>query len=153
MFSAQLVPAAAQGSTGGTLGKTDQSLSGGRPVESPETGKSLKRNAPGKESSDKGTAVALPQTLNIIERSIGGEFRIQLRKTGGNTYEGVWNHGIATRMTVTAFTKDQVVMQRVDTAGFGLVTGHYIGKRVGNKVPGGTAQISNGFTVMWEATW
>jgi hypothetical protein len=104
------------GSTGGTLGKADQSLSGGLPK-------------PGAAVEPKKTKGAAPEA----------------QKAGCAR--------IATRMTVTAFTKDQVVMQRADTAGFGLVTGHYIGKRVGNKVPGGTAQISNGFTVMWEATW
>ena len=81
IFSTQVVPAFAQpGSTGGTLGKTDQSLSGGGPTESPDKGKSLKRSAPGKESSDKAAVDGLPRTVNIIERSSFGEFRAQLTR-------------------------------------------------------------------------
>ena len=83
LVGALAAPAFAQGSTGGTLGKTDQSLSGGGPAETPDKGKSVKRSAPGKESGEKAPSDGLPRTLNIIERSIGGEFRVQLRKTGG----------------------------------------------------------------------
>lgn len=154
MLSIQLVPAFAQpGSTGGTLGKTDQSLSGGGPTESPDKGKSLKRSAPDKQSGDRSVADGLPRTMHVVERGAGQEFRIQFRRTGAKTYEGTWNHGVTSRMTVTAFTKDQVVMQRTDIAGFGLVTGHYSGKRVGNRVTNGTAQLSHGFASSWEASW
>jgi hypothetical protein len=148
----------AQGSTGGTLGKTDQSLSGGRPAESPDKGNSAKRSAPGKESSDTSAADGLPRSMHVVEHGAGGiaNFSIQLRKTGVKTYEGTWSHGVTTRMTVTAFTKDQVVIQRSDTsgyAGFAPVTGHYSGKRIGNRVSNGTAKISNGWVSSWEASW
>ena len=146
----------AQGSTGGTLGKTDQSLSGGGPAASPDKGNSAKRSTPGKESGDKAAAEGLPRTINIIDRASIAEFNIQLRRTSANTYEGTWSHGVTTRMTVTAFTKDHVVIQRSDTsgyAGFAPVTGHYSGKRIGNRVPNGTAKISNGWVSSWEASW
>ena len=89
----------------------------------------------------------------MIERSSFGEHRALFARIGANTFEGTWNHGITTRLTVTAFTKAQVVMQRTDTAGFGLLTGHYTGRRVGNAAASGTAKISNGFSVAWEASW
>ena len=154
IFSTQVVPAFAQpGSTGGTLGKTDQSLSGGGPTELPDKGKSLKRSAPGKESNDKAAVDGLPRTVNIIERSSFGEFRAQLTRTGASTFEGTWNHGVTSRMTVTAFTKDQIVMQRTDTAGLVMLSGHYSGRRAGNRVPNGTARLSTGVVTSWEASW
>lgn len=153
MFSAQLVPAAAQGSTGGTLGKTDQSLSGGGPAESPDKGKNAKRTAPDKQGNDRSVADSLPRTLQLIDRGSLGEYQIQLRRTGTNTFEGTWNHGVTTRMTVTSFTKDQVALQRTDIAGLALVSGHYSGKRVGNRVPSGTARFTTGYVSSWEASW
>lgn len=151
LLSVAFVPqtATAQGSTGGTLGKTDQSLSGGGQIETPDKGKSVK-SAP---SSDKRAADGLPQTINIIDRSSFGEYRAQLTRTGASTFEGTWNHGITFRMTVTAFTRDQVVMQRTDIAGGVLVSGQYSGKRVGNRVTSGTARFSTGFVSSWEASW
>jgi hypothetical protein len=143
----------AQGSTGGTLGKTDQSLSGGRPAESPDKGNSVKRSAPDKQSGDTSAADGLPRTMHLVERATGQEFRVQLTRTGAKTYEGTWNHGVTSRMTVTAFTKDQVVMQRTDIAGLFLVSGPYSGKRVGNRVPRGTTQLSHGVASWWEASW
>ena len=56
----QVAPAFAQGSTGGTLGKTDQSMSGGGPAASPDKSNSAKRSAPGKETGDKAAADGLP---------------------------------------------------------------------------------------------
>ena len=153
MLSIQLVPAFAQpGSTGGTLGKTDQSLSGGGPVETPDRGKSAKRSAPDKQGGDSSAADGLPRTMHVIERGGGQEFRAQFRRTGAKTYEGTWNHGITTRMTVTAFTKDQVLMQRTDIAGVFLVSGQYTGRRVGNRASG-TTQLSHGLASSWEASW
>jgi uncharacterized caspase-like protein len=95
----------------------------------------------------------LPQVIHMTEyNTTWGTFSITLRRVSGNVYEGTWNHGVSSRMTVTAFTRDAVTIDRKDTAGLGQVSGRYIGQRSGNRVRKGNASLT-GTTSTWDAHW
>jgi hypothetical protein len=143
------MPAQSQaGSTGGIVGQTNKSISGGEDARTP----------PQKESSRKSAARGpdghepLPSTIRIVEHATVANYTITLKKTGGNTYVGTWNHGYATTFTVTSFTVSSLTMLREDKPAFGAVTGRYTGQRSGNSAHGQSV-VSNGFTPTWEATW
>lgn len=136
------------GSTGGTIGKTDKSISDGGDQQS-----STRRTRPGRPAtriSDK--EESFPKTIQLSERAFGLSFSITLRNVGGNNYEGTWSHGYVTKFTVIAFTRGSIKMRRNDNAAIGSVTGSYTGSRTGNRATG-EATISNGATVKWDASW
>jgi hypothetical protein len=135
------------GSTGGVIGKTDKSISGGEPSSSVSPTRSsvpANRNSNSQES--------FPKTIQINEYAFGRTYTVTLRNVGGNNYDGTWSHGYVTKFAVTAFTKDSIKMQRTDNPAFGAVTGSYTGSRTGNRATG-EAVISNGFTTRWEGSW
>lgn len=135
------------GSTGGTIGKTDKSISGG---ESSSSVSPTRSNRPANRNSNR--EESFPKTIQISEHAFGRTYTITLRDVGGNNYEGTWNHGYVTKFVVTAFTKDFIKMQRTDNPAFGAVTGSYTGSRIGNRATG-EAVISNSITTNWEASW
>jgi hypothetical protein len=139
---------AQSGSTGGTIGKMDKSISGGedQPAPSPHarTSRPVDREAAREES--------LPKVIQISERALGGHWTITLRNVGGNNYAGTWSHGYATSFTITSFTKTSVKMERTDKPAVGAVTSNYSGSRNGNHAAG-EASHSNGFTSNWDASW
>lgn len=144
------VPAPAQaqsGSTGGTIGKQDKSVSGG-----PEQGEPQGRR--GKPSGQPGERQGLPQTIRLTESSIGGSYTIILRHNGGNTYEGTWNVGILSRMTIS-MTNTTLVVERRDVSNptGPLFSSTYSGTRTGNSASGSFVNHTNGITGTWESSW
>jgi hypothetical protein len=137
---------AQSGSTGGTIGKMDKSISGGEDQPSPRarTSRPVERETAREES--------LPKSIQISERALGGHWTITLHNVGGNNYNGTWSHGYVTRFTMTSFNKTSVKMERIDNPVFGAVTGSYSGSRNGNHAAG-EAAISNGVTSNWDASW
>jgi hypothetical protein len=144
----QTLRVAQAGSTGGSIGKMDKSISGGedQPAASPRVRSSrpADREASREES--------LPKTIQINERALGGHWSITLRNVGGNNYAGTWSHGYVTSFTITSFTKTSVKMERTDKPAVGAVTSSYSGSRNGNHAAG-EASHSNGFTSNWDASW
>ena len=137
------------GSTGGTIGKSDKSISGGEENtghNNPILDK-LKRST----NVDSNSAGTLPSVIRLNEHAIVN-FSITLTKTGDKTYHGTWSHGYVSTFTVTSFTKDSLNMMRQDDPAIGSVSGTYTGRRSGNSAHGGAA-ISNGFRTTWDATW
>jgi hypothetical protein len=132
------------GSTGGTIGKTDKSASGGEEHQT-----TARKSA---TSHNSGEAQALPRTIRLVENSFAGTFSITLRSSGGKNYEGTFSHGYVTTFTMVTFSKETVKMMRNDKPAWGAVTGTYVGHRDGNSATG-TAPVSNGITVTWEASW
>jgi hypothetical protein len=137
-------------STGGTIGKTDKSISGGEetPAQRPTT--PSPKLAP--------TSSSLPSTIHINEhKATYGEFSATLRRTNSNIYEGVWNQGTITRMTVT-IGQESMTMERVDLSG-GIFSchGHYTGTRVlGTLKASGADSVTcglNAATSTWDASW
>jgi hypothetical protein len=145
------LPAAAfaqAGSVGGTVGKSDKSISGGEG--------NAERKAPTPKSKrstdvDSNSTGALPSVIRLNEHAIVN-YSITLTKTGDKTYRGTWSHGYVSTFTVTGFTKDSLNMARQDDPAIGSVTGTYTGRRSGNSAHG-EAAISNGFKSTWDATW
>jgi hypothetical protein len=149
--TALIFPATASaqaGSTGGTIGKTDKSMSGGGEQQSPIPDVSAPR--PTNRSSSK--EESFPKTIQLNEHANGQNFSITLRNVGSNNYRGTWSHGYVTRFTVTAFTRDSIKMQRHDDPAFGAVSGSYTGSRTGNRATG-EAAIANVVTTNWDASW
>jgi hypothetical protein len=137
------------GSTGGTLGKQDKSISGDEePAEGQRPRPDKSERPTGRESN---TLTALPSVIRLNEHAIVN-YSITLTKTGDNTYHGTWSHGYVSTFTVTSFTKDSLNMLRQDNPAIGSVTGTYTGQRSGNSAHG-SAAISNGFISSWDATW
>jgi hypothetical protein len=136
------------GSTGGTIGKMDKSISGGE--DQPSSPPRARTSRPAERDSSREDS--LPKTIQISERSAGGHWTIALHNVGGNNYHGTWSHGYVTSFTITSFTKTSVKMQRADKPAFGAVTSSYSGSRNGNHAEG-EASHSNGFTSNWEASW
>jgi hypothetical protein len=135
------------GSTGGIIGKKDKSISdGGERSSAPDVGPSRRTN---QNSSKEET---FPKTIQLNEHFHGLNYSIALRNVGGGNYQGTWSHGYVTKMTVTAFTKNSLKIERTDNPAFGAVTGSYTGSRTGNRATG-EASISNGAATTWEASW
>jgi hypothetical protein len=136
------------GSIGGSIGKTDKSISDGgeqrSSTPSPGTGRPASRNSNNEE--------VLPRTIQLNEHAFGVNYAVTLSNVGGNNYQGTWNHGFVTKFAVTAFTRESIRMQRHDNPALGAVSGSYTGSRTGNRAIG-EARISNGFTSNWDASW
>jgi len=131
------------GSTGGSVGKRDKSISGEEPsAPATESGRSAH---PGKED-------ALPKTIQLNEHWHGMNWTVSLRNIGGSNYQGTWSNGYATTFAVTGFARNSMKMERKDTPGLGAVTGSYTGTRTGNRASG-DASISNGANSKWDASW
>ena len=144
----QTLRMAQAGSTGGTIGKTEKSISGGedQPASSPRA----RSTRPAERVS--GREESLPRTIQLNEHALGMHWSITLRNAGGNNYNGTWSHGYVTSFTMTSFTQTSVKMQRADKPASGSVTGSYSGSRNGNHAAG-EAAISNGGVSNWDASW
>jgi hypothetical protein len=144
----QALRVAQAGSTGGSIGKTDKSISGGEVQPSassrPRSSKPADREVSREES--------VPKAIQLNEHALGGHWSITLRNVGGNIYHGTWSHGYVTSFTMTSLTKTSVKMERTDNPTFGSVTGSYSGSRNGNHAAG-EAAISNGVHSNWDASW
>jgi hypothetical protein len=136
------------GSTGGTIGKQDKSISGGEEQRSsyPHAGIGQPANP------EKNKKESLPKIIQLNEHAFGLTYSVTLRNVGGSSYQGTWNHGYATKFAVTALTNTSIKMQRIDNPKFGAVSGSYIGSRAGNSATG-EATESNGATTKWDASW
>ena len=136
------------GSTGGTVGKQDKSLSGGEETPAPrETTRSAKA-AP---------ASPTPSIIQLNEHNAGGNWSATLKRKDSNTYEALWNTGGTSRMTVT-IGKDSMTIERIDlSGGINLCRGHYTGTRVPgtSKASGEDVAVCvlGGATNTWEASW
>jgi hypothetical protein len=127
------------GSTGGSVGKKDKSITGEE-----DAGRGRSTHASREEG--------FPKTIQLNEHWHGLNWTVTLRNEGGSTYQGTWSNGYATTFTVTGFAKNSMKMERRDTPGIGAVTGSYTGSRAGNRATG-EASISNGATSKWDASW
>ena len=144
----QAVRVAQAGSTGGFIGKTDKSISGGGDQSSPSPHAGSSRAADGDSSREE----SLPKTIHLNEHAFGMNWSITLRNVGGNDYHGTWSHGYVTSFTMTTFTKTTMKMERTDNPAVGAVTGSYTGSRNGNSAAG-EAAILHGGTSNWDASW
>ena len=133
------------GSTGGSVGKKDKSISGEEERSSaPDAGRNRSTHASREEG--------FPKTIQLNEHWRGLTYTITLQNVGGGNYQGTWSHGYVTKFVVTAFTSNSMKMERTDNPAFGAVTGSYTGSRTGNRAAG-EASISNGGTSKWDASW
>jgi hypothetical protein len=138
------------GSTGGTLGKTDKSASGGEEQAAPL------RHAPRHVSEGSTTKQGLPPVFQLTEHGLVGTYSVTLRHVGGSTYQGTWGTSgeLSTQMTVT-MTPTTMVVQRRDTknsTGGPLYVSTYSGTRAGHSASG-TFHHTNGYEGTWEASW
>jgi hypothetical protein len=90
----QRAQVAQAGSTGGTIGKTDKSISDGGDQQS-STGRA-RPGRPAARNSDQ--EASFPKTMQLNDRAYGLSYSITLRNVGGNHYEGTWSHGYVTKM-------------------------------------------------------
>ena len=133
-----------EGSTGGSVGRRDKTLSGEEPSSpAPDEGAARSARSKGNEG--------LPNTIQLAEHWHGLSYTITLRHAGGSNYEGTWSHGYVTKFAVS-FTGNSVRMQRTDAPAVGACTGTYTGTRTGNRASG-EAAISNGGHSTWDASW
>ena len=136
------------GSTGGTVGRQDKSVSGGGEEQSAPQGRSAKPLGHSPERQ------GLPQTVRFSESSIGGNHSITLRHTGGNAYEGTWEVGIVSRMTISMTSATMVVVRHdVSNPGGPLHSTTYSGTRAGNSASGSFVNHTVGITGTWQASW
>jgi hypothetical protein len=136
------------GSTGGTIGKQDKSTSGGGQEQSEPQGRRAKPSGHSEERQ------GLPQTVRLSESSIGGSYSITLHHTGGNAYEGTWNVGIVSRMTINMTNATMVVVRHDVSNPIGVLhSTTYSGTRAGNSASGSFVNHTVGVTGTWEATW
>ena len=131
------------GSTGGSVGKRDKSISGEEP-SGPEA-ESGRAARPNREE-------AFPKTIQLNEHWHGLNYTISLRNVGGGNYQRTWSHGYVTKFVVSSFTGNSIKMERTDNPALGAVTGTYTGSRTGNRAAG-EASISNGAISKWDASW
>jgi hypothetical protein len=135
------------GSTGGTIGKEDKSLSGGEPE------RRAPREAPARMPRE--ASPSSPAVISLREHNATwGEFSVTLRRTSGNAYEGTWNHGLVSQMTVQ-IGPSSMSINRHDIAGGNLCRGHYSGTRSGSRASGDAVISCNigGTTSTWDASW
>jgi hypothetical protein len=136
------------GSTGGTIGKQDKSISGGQETHS------LRRDT----RPDKPAPVSSsPQIIHLSEHNATyGEFTATLKLTGSNTYEARYNQGTISRMTVT-IGQDSMTIERRDLSGVFPCHGHYNGTRMpGTSKASGESTVACGLvgtTSTWDASW
>jgi hypothetical protein len=136
------------GSTGGTISKQDKSTSGGGEEQRKPQGSRAKT------SGHSGETQGLPQTIRLSESSIGGSYSITLRHTGGNAYEGTWNVGILSRMTISMTNTTMVIVRHdVSNPTGPLYSSTYSGVRAGNSASGSFLNHNVGVTGTWEASW
>jgi hypothetical protein len=136
------------GSIGGSIGKTDKSIS-----DSGERRPSAPEGRPARPATrDSKKDESFPQTIQLNDHAYGLSYSITLHNVSGNKYQGTWSHGYATKFAVTALTKDSITMERTDNPAFGSATGSYKGSRTGNRATG-EATFSNGATSHWDASW
>jgi hypothetical protein len=141
---AQLQP----GSTGGTIGKTDKSVSGGEQQSEPSSGTRHHGHSTTQRPEEKQT---LPQRIRLIQ----GSYSATLIHVGGNAYRATWNVSIVSRMTVT-MTSVSTTIERQDISGTSLLWSvTYSGTRTGNTASGTfkTHSPINGSEGPWEASW
>src|ERR1700689_4435242 len=141
------------GSTGGTIGKQDKSISGGEVADRPRAALHPMRRAaraPAESSS-------LPPTIHLHEHNpTYGDYSATLKRTNSNTYEAVWTPGGGTSRMMVTIGQESIAIERSDTSGVFPCHGHYMGARVP-----GTAKASGedtgacgvvGFTDTWDAS-
>jgi hypothetical protein len=136
------------GSTGGTIGKQDKSISGDEQQSEPSGAR-----RPGRSTTQRpDERQALPQRIRFIQ----GSYSATLRHLGGNAYQGTWEGGeLVSRMTVT-MTAASITIRRKDISGSGLLWSvTYTGTRTGNTASGTfiTAGPISGAQGSWEASW
>jgi hypothetical protein len=136
------------GSTGGSIGKRDKSISD---TEAPRTSVPDVRSSP-PANRDSGREESFPKAIQLNEHAFGMNWSITLHNVGGNNYQGTWSHGYVSKFAVTAFTRGSMKMERANNPAVGAVTGSYAGSRTGNRAMG-EASISNGATSKWDASW
>lgn len=136
------------GSTGGTIGQTNKSISreGQTEIRHP-----TQRSAPPASQSAKDRQT-LPGNIQFNEHGVNGNYSATLRHLGGSEYEAAWNVAVTSRMTVR-MTKDSMTVQRRDTSHFSgiLYSGIYSGIRTGNTASGSFSVGANHGT--WDASW
>lgn len=138
------------GSTGGSIGKQDKSLSGDE--ERPAPRRSAPSTKPGPAS------VPLPPVIHLNEHNgTWGDWSATLKRKDSNIYEAVWNNGEISQMTVT-IGQESMTIERHDLSGnVNLCRGHYIGTRVPgtSKASGDDVAVCQlgGATNTWEASW
>jgi len=88
MFSTQVVPAVAQGSTGGTLGKTDQSISGDqrRPPPPAKSSPPKKAAAPGPQPEKGGRCPNIVGVWNSWASGMWGKGDTTFKSDGSATH-------------------------------------------------------------------
>ena len=131
------------GSTGGSVGKKDKSITG-EEERSPDAGRGRSTHASREEG--------FPKTIQLNEHWHGLNYTVSLQNVGGGNYRGTWSHGYVTKFVVTAFTGNSMKMERTDDPAFGAASGSYTGSRTGNHAAG-EASISNGASSKWDASW
>jgi hypothetical protein len=136
------------GSTGGTIGKLDKSISGGEEQRSSHPHERFSQPV----NREKNKEEFPPKIIQLNEHAFGLTYSITLRNVGGSSYQGTWSHGYVTKFTVTALTNTSIKMRRIDNPKFGAVSGSYTGSRTGNSATG-EAPESNGATTKWDASW
>jgi hypothetical protein len=78
----------------------------------------------------------LPDTIELSEHTDRyGTFTVTLRKVGDH-YEGTYNNGVKTVVTITRYDRDVVEMSRRDLSGPSMGGASYAGRRTGNRVTG-----------------
>ncbi len=132
------------GSTGGSVGKRDKTLSG-------EEQSSPAPDAASARSARPNRAESLPNVIQLNEHWHGMSWSVALHRAGGSNYEGTWNHGYVTKFSVS-FAGNSVRMRRTDKPALGACTGTYTGSRSGNHASG-EASISSGASSTWDASW
>jgi hypothetical protein len=133
------------GSTGGSIGKQDKSISGGG--EQPSV-----RDAGAHRPKQQNAEDPRPKAIQLNDHALGRTYSITLNNAGGNVYRGTWSHGYVTSFTVTNFTKDSIKLHRQDDSAFLATSGTYTGSRNGNHATG-QATCSNGVSSNWDASW
>ncbi len=140
------------GSTGGTIGKQDKSISGGE-----QERRAPRETAPAHRPRE--ASPSLPGTISLKESSQYGQYSATLRRTSGNAYKATWAHGLVSQMTV-GIGQNSMTIDRHDVSGAtlgNLCRGHYTGTRsAGASRASGDAVVAcniGGATVTWDASW
>jgi hypothetical protein len=148
-FAVSTPTLAQAGSTGGTIGKQDKSISGGD--DAPNALPSTRAAKPAAASSS-------PSIIHLKEHNATyGEYTATLKRIDANTYEAVYNQGTTSRMTVTIGQEAMTIERRDTTGGIFYCRGHYTGTRVPgtSRASGESAIVCGvvGATTTWEASW
>jgi hypothetical protein len=147
-FAASTPTFAQAGSTGGTIGKQDKSISGGE--EAPNA-------LPNPRAAKPAPASSSPSIIHLKERNETGEYTATLKRIDANTYEAVYNQGTMSRMTVTIGQDAMTIERRDTTGGIFYCHGHYTGTRVPgtSRASGESAVVCGvvGATSTWDASW